>query len=183
VYFKELRHMLNDCKQIVHNSNKWKLINLNPDTPILRGLIKIQKEDTPIRLVINSINVPSYKLAKMFVKKLKTYIPLIYNVKNSIQLIEKLGDIPFDPHLKLASFDVTNMYTNIPTKELIHIIDNICDLYNVDNSVKQEILTISSLLISQNCFQFQGKTYLQRNSLAMGAPMSSIFYEVFLQNT
>jgi hypothetical protein len=95
VFQKELRHMLNDCKQIVNNSNKWRLINVNPDTPILRGLIKIHKEDMPIRLVINSINVPSYKLAKMFVKKLKTYIPLIYNIKNSIQLLEKLGDIPF----------------------------------------------------------------------------------------
>lgn len=158
---------------------------MNPDTPILRGLIKIHKEDTPIRPVINSINAPSYKLAKMFAKKLETYRPLtdIYNVKNSIQLIEELGDIPFDPSLKLASFDIANMYTNIPTKELIHIIDSICDLYNVDNSVKQEILTISSLLISQNCFKFQDKTHLQRNSLAMGAPMSSISSEVFLQYT
>jgi hypothetical protein len=54
VFQKELRRTLNDCQLIVDNNNKWRLINLNPDAPVLRGLIKIHKETTPIRPIINS---------------------------------------------------------------------------------------------------------------------------------
>ena len=37
-----------------------------------------------------------------------------------------LNEIPFDKELKFVSFDVSNMYTNIPTNELIEIIENMC---------------------------------------------------------
>jgi len=56
-----------------------------------------------------------------------------------------------------------------------------CDIYNVDSTFKQEILKISNLFIAQNCFRFWDKTYLQSNSLAMGAPTSAGVSEVFLQ--
>jgi hypothetical protein len=44
-------------------------------------------------------NPSSYKLAKMFARKI-TYIPLlgVYYVKNSVQLIKT--EIPFDPSLR-----------------------------------------------------------------------------------
>jgi len=108
----------------------------------------------------------------MFAEKIQTYIPLpdVYNVKNSVQLIEGLSDIPFDPNLKLASFDIVNMYTNIPNNELIRIIGSICDIYKADNTSKQDILKMSNLLNAQNCLRFRDKTYLQNNGLATGAP-------------
>jgi len=53
----------------------------------------------------------------MFSEKIETYIPLpyVFNVKNTTQLIKDLTDIPFDPKLKLASFDITDVYSNIRT--------------------------------------------------------------------
>jgi hypothetical protein len=128
-------------------------------------------------------HTPAYKLAKMFSEKIKTYIPLpyAYNVKNTVQFIEDLSDILFDPNLKLASFDITNMYTNIPTEKLLNIINIMCDNYNMENTLKQEILRISGLIIAQNCFKFQDTVYLQKDDLAMGALTSSIFSEIFLQ--
>jgi len=47
-----------------------------PSPPNIRGLIKIHKQDTPIRLVKNWIEAPVYKLAKQVVKTLETHIPL-----------------------------------------------------------------------------------------------------------
>jgi len=60
-------------------------MNLNPTLPTIRGLVKIHKETAPIRPVINWKNAPAYKVAKVLVKKLKTYMPLPYalNVKNA----------------------------------------------------------------------------------------------------
>ena len=149
----------------------------------MRGLVKVHKEDLPIRPIVNYPSAPPYKLAKMFSEKLKTYIPLpyVYNVQNSIQLMRDLSDIPYSPNLKLASLDISNVYTNIPTEELLNIIDIMCDKHNIEDTVKLEIANISKLIIAQNCFKFQDKTYLQKNGLAMGASTSSIMSEIYLQ--
>ena len=73
------------------------------------------------------------------------------------------------------------MYTNIPTEDLIAIIDTLCRKHNLEDTLIWEILTISRLIISQYDFRFQDKTYLQRNGLAMDAPTSSILSEIYLQ--
>ena len=42
-------------------------------------------------------------------------------------------------------------------------------------------MTITKTILSQNYYGFQDKMYLQTNGLAMGAPTSSIFSEIYLQ--
>jgi hypothetical protein len=115
---------------------------------------------------------------------LKTHLPMtnVYNVQNSFQLIHDISQITFVPELKLASLDISNMYTNIPTKDLINIIDTICKKHNLQDTIIREILSINKLNIKQNCFSFQDKTYTKRDGLAMGAPTSSILSEIYLQN-
>jgi hypothetical protein len=105
----------------------------------------------------------------------------VFNVKNTIQLIKDLTDIPLDSNLKLASFDTTNMYTNIPTEKLLNIINIMSEKHDMENMLKQEILKISSLLIAQNYFSFQDTVYLQKKDLTMGAPTSYTFSEIYLQ--
>jgi predicted amidohydrolase len=60
-------------------------------------LIKIHKVYSPFRPLVNWTNAPVYKLAKMLSKKLEIYIPLpnLLNVKNTIQLMKDLLEIPF----------------------------------------------------------------------------------------
>ena len=79
--------------------------------------------------VLNWQNAPAYKLAKILAKKLHEYVPLphAFNVKNSVQLIDELRIIPFNPNLQFVSFDITSIYANVPTDQLIHIIDYLCD--------------------------------------------------------
>jgi len=68
------------------------------------------------------MSAPKYKPAKMLVKTLQTHVPLPYtfNITNSTHLINDLADIPYEHKLRLASFDILNMYTNIPTNELLY---------------------------------------------------------------
>ena len=97
-----------------------------------------------------------------------------------------ISQIPFVPELKLASLDISNMYTNIPTKELISVIKSVCKNHNIEDTMTREITTITNLIITQNYFSFKDKTYVQNNGPAMGAPTSSIlsdFYLLFLDNT
>ena len=73
---KELRNTINECQNLIQKSEKWKLVNLNPTAPTMNGLIKVHKEGTPIRPVINWRITPGYKLAQAQARKLTSYIPL-----------------------------------------------------------------------------------------------------------
>ena len=59
-------------------------------------------------------------------------------------------DIPYDSNIKLASFDFTNIYTNIPTNELANIILNLCNSNYIDPATQSEILHLCSTILKQN---------------------------------
>jgi hypothetical protein len=82
---RNIRTAINECKDIILSNKKWKYVNLNPTAPNIRGLIKIHKIEAPIRPVVNWMNAPAYKLAKLLTKLLQTHIPLSYsfNVLNT----------------------------------------------------------------------------------------------------
>jgi len=88
--------------------------------------------------------------------------------------MKELAYIPYGPDLRLASPDISNMFSNIPVKELLYIIEIICRNNTLEPTVTQEILQITNLFTAQNYFKFRDKTFLQTDSLAMGAPTSSV---------
>ena len=118
--YKKKSGTQSESTNLIPKEKRWQFVNLNPSIPNIRGLIKIHKAEAPIRPIVNWENSPAYKVAKMLTNKLHTYAPLpyTYNIKNS-QLINDLQEIPYDLNLRLASLDITNMYTNIPTSTLL----------------------------------------------------------------
>jgi len=180
---REIRNTVNECQRMIHKSERWKYVNLNHTALTMRGLVKLHKEDTPIRLIMNWRNTPGYKLAQMLVRKLTSYIPLpfAYNIKNTVQLMNDLIEIPHEQNMKFASFDISSMYLNIPTMELMVILRKLCEVNSVDDKTTQEITRIAQTLVEQNYFQFQDSIYVQNEGLDMGAPTSSIQSEVYLQ--
>ena len=89
---------------------------------------------------------------------------------------------PWNQNLCMASFDISNMYTNIPTDQLPDIISILCNHYNIDPQLRSEILHLCKVVLSQNYFTFLSSAYHQHNGLAMGAPTSSIFFRKFTYN-
>jgi hypothetical protein len=118
------------------------------------------------------------------VNVINTYIPLpfTYNVKNSVQLVDEVKSIPYNPNLRFASFDISNMYTNIPTNQLPDIIKHLRTENNVDSSIQTELQKLCSTVLAQIYFQFNNSYYLQEHGLAMGSPTFSIFSELYLQH-
>jgi hypothetical protein len=107
-------------------------------------------------------------------------LPHTFNVQNSYSLTQSLQDIEIDENTKLCSFDIENMYTNIPTTELKNMIKNTVDQnYSMSNLEKDELLNLLNL--KQNYFQFKNQFYKQNDGLAMGAPTSAILAETFVQ--
>jgi hypothetical protein len=73
---RNIRTTINECSYIIPGNKKWKYVNLNPTAPNIRGLIKIHKQEAPIRPVVNWTNAPAYKVAKLLTKTLQAHIPL-----------------------------------------------------------------------------------------------------------
>jgi hypothetical protein len=119
---------------------------------------------------------PYTNLAKFLNKAIQLHIPLpnVYNVKNPAQLIDDLLSIPYKQGIKLVSFDIENMYSNVPTKELIPIIKGMSIRNQLDKIIVNELITMTRTVLEQNYFQLGG--------LAMGAPSSGILSDVYLQN-
>jgi len=171
------------CTTTIRKEEKWRYISLNPSAPGMRGLPKIHKTNWPIRPVINWQNAPAYRLAKLPSKLLQLHIPLpnAFSVKNLVYLMEDLKGITIDQNTKLASFDITNMYSNVPTDELENITKLISLHQNLDDKITEDIISMTRTIVKQNYFQFQDKFHIQNVGLAMGSPTPSVLSEIYLQ--
>jgi hypothetical protein len=184
-YQKIIKQTLRQCNNIIQKEHTWKYTNMNPSAPNLHATIKLHKHNTPIRPIINWINAPAYKLAKYLTTTLHKHLqlPYTYNVENTISLITDLQTIEINENTRLCSFDIENMYTNIPKSNLINVINNV--LHNnqeVEDIIQTEIINILKTITDQNYFQFDLEHYKQCDGLAMGAPTSAILAETYIQN-
>ena len=76
---------------IVNKQHRKYLLEIKPKPPTLKVQLKIQKENEPIRPVINNVQTPSYKTAKFLNKWLTNQLSLssTYTTYNSTQLYKK----------------------------------------------------------------------------------------------
>jgi hypothetical protein len=91
-----IKHELNK-QNIIQKEHKWKYTSMIPAVPNLHATIKLHK-NTPIRPVVNWKNSPAYNMEKFVTKALKEKLnlPFTYNIKNSIQIINDLNNIPLN---------------------------------------------------------------------------------------
>ncbi len=91
-------------------------------TPLLYGLPKIHKPNTPLRPIVSFINSPTYILSKHLVTILS---PLVGNssthVKNSFDFAKFISTQCIPSGTVLVSFDVVSLFTTIPTKKPIDV--------------------------------------------------------------
>jgi hypothetical protein len=63
-------------KLLIPQETRRKYINLNPSTPTIKGLIKINEPDQTIRPVVNWLCAPAYNLVRLFTHKNRQLTPL-----------------------------------------------------------------------------------------------------------
>ena len=182
-YQKMVKQTLKQCNNIIQKEHRWRYTNMNPIAPNLHATIKLHKQNTPIRPIINWKNAPAYELAKQLSKTLNIYLqlPNAYNVRNSMQLMTDLKDIVINKDMKLCSFDIENMYTNIPKIGIKDIINKTLENLGTETNIQKETMIMLNTIMEQNYFQFEQENYKQVDGLAMGAPTSSILAETYIQ--
>jgi len=147
--------------------------------------MKIHKPDQPIRPIVNWHNAPVYKLAKLFTQRIGhlAALPYTYNIENSNDLIQKLKDTPILPHFAFASLDITNLYPSIPVTETKEILSDLLKHKSIDPQTQRELLNWYEIITKQNYFTFNKNMIVQNDGIAMGASLSGIIAEIFLQHT
>ena len=86
------------------------------------GLVKVHKNNYPLRPVISMIDSPEYELAKFMDSLIKPLVPNKYMLNSTDDFLMKLNNSNISSNDKLVSFDVVSLFTNIPLNETINII-------------------------------------------------------------
>ena len=105
-----------------------------------------------------------------------------YSGKNSIDFTKKLTTFKLCDNSKFVTFDVQNLFTNIPKCEVLNLVSDILVNCDVDMLVIQELLSLVEICISHIYFLFESPFYTQPNGLAMGSPLSPLLAEIFMSN-
>ena len=95
---------------------------LNTDRNLSRayGLLKIHKANYLLRIIISSIDSPTYFLAKFISNILsKTLTKPFSYLKDSIDLKNRLSNIFIPINYILISLDVFSLFTNVPHELVI----------------------------------------------------------------
>ncbi|XP_071056828.1 uncharacterized protein [Onthophagus taurus] len=181
------RHIKDNRENLkIFDINPFKTIIMNPLVPTLKSLIKLHKVEQSIRPIISNVNTPSSIIAK----KLQTFLhktfsnQFQYNIKNSTQLIDKLKNIHITKEHRLISFDIKNLYSNIPIKPTIDIIKQFLikklNTLNISFIELNTFIDTLKLVTDQNFFTFNKQFYRMNTGLPMGSPISGIMADIFV---
>jgi len=156
---------------------------MKPTTPQLKANIKTHKERMRIRLVINNINAPAYNLAKLLNKQLHILLPLpnTYTIKNTNEIAQEIIKIPINEQTRMMTLDIKDMYVNLPTEGILTAAKT--GLQKTANSLEmnKQVMILLSIIMEQNCFQYNKQCYKPQKGTAMGSPLSGYLAEIYIQ--
>ena len=98
--------------------------------------------------MVNFTTAPGYKIAKTLVKIIKEHTNLENNrsVKSCKDFIKKVNHITIQPNYKLVSFDIVDLYTNVPIEETLKLLRR-----NLINNNTLEIQKVDQLMMILRC--------------------------------
>ena len=160
--------------------NKIRPVGSRPG--IIYGLPKIHKPNYPLRPIISSSGTYNYNLVKLLDELIK---PLLsdskYILKDTFDFINIVSKLP-SAGVKMVSFDVVSLFTNIPLLETIEII---VKRAFKDNSTfhgfkKKDFVKLLKIATQQSHFHHLGLHFDQIDGVAMGSPLAPTFANFFM---
>jgi hypothetical protein len=143
---QNIKNSINNSNNTINKNNKWKYININPRVPHVHGT-----KQKPICPIVHQKDIPGYKLAKYITAQLSIILqlPNTCNIQNSSSLIHNLKNMEIDKNTKLCSFNIENIYTNIPKTDVKNIMKEILDNDNHTPENKKHELTMLFITIKK----------------------------------
>ena len=174
---KKVKFLLRDRKDLI-----TKFCKLTPTLPYMYGLIKTHKPNNPARPIISSVGSASYNLSKYLVSILNPLVGKISNsnIKNNVDLTEKLESLNISSDFKLVSFDVVSLFTKVPIDDLLDMLPEELENLELPFSI-DTLIELIKLCIKDSKFEFNGKYYSQSFGMAMGNPLSPVLSNLYME--
>ena len=122
----KVNNFLRKVQNVLTLPNLKELFASGSSPGILYGLPKIHKPDFSskfqFRPIFAAYNIPSFKLARALIPVLSHLTRNCYTGDNTQAFVTSIKHITNADKLLMCSFDVENLFTNIPVHETINIL-------------------------------------------------------------
>ena len=107
----------------------YHLLEEAPTAPRMRGLPKVHKRGIPMRPITSGIGSAPHGIAKVLAKPLSKSLGSLSpaHIQNTSDMMHRLNEIDGVADKKLASFDVTALFTNVPVEGALSAIKKVVD--------------------------------------------------------
>ena len=105
-----------------------------------------------------------------------------YTVNSTNDFISRLKQKEIPVNMKLISFDVTSLFTNVPLDYTIDLIlDRIYVRKELETSITKNELKELLILCTKNVhFTYRNEVYIQTDGVAMGSPLGPVLAGIFM---
>lgn len=161
------------------------IVNAEQRIANIYGLIKLHKDDKPLRPVVNTRQTPGYQIAKIITHTLGTARDIHkYNIRNSTDLITRINRIQLEPTDFLATIDISNMFTNINTEAAIRSVTKRHREAKITSNIPLKLIIDCIRFVIQYAteIEFNGKLFKQKRGLRMGGSLSTILADFVIED-
>jgi len=95
-------------------------------------------------------------------------------------VVVSMTKLKINEHHKMITFDIKDLYVNIPITEPLAITKQLLYEHNEAQITTQVLMLLESVL-QQNYFSFQNNTYQPEKGVSLVPPISNTVAEIFLQ--
>ena len=139
-------------------------------------------DQLPIRPIISNIGTATYKTSKYLAKLLAPLTKSKYTINSTKDFIAFTKNLKINEKHEMVSFDVSNLFTNVPLEYTINLIlDKVYHKKLIKTKLKKEELKeLLEMCTKEMHFTFEGKIYRQNDGVCMGSPLGPVLANVFM---
>jgi hypothetical protein len=172
---------------LINDKEEVRLSKNDSRAPRIKTLPKIHKPNVPMRPIVATYDSPCYNLSKFLDPILKNLIDKDVNITCSYEFQKFITTSEKVDNSILVSFDVINLFTNVPVHTTLDIIETRWEELNCN--IPQELFMNMLRFCLYECsyFLYQGDIYNQIKGVAMGNPLAptiaAIYMDFHIKNT
>jgi hypothetical protein len=172
----------------IPNKTASLLVQQDPKPARFYLLPKIHKNviDPPGRPIAASNGHPTERISQYLDEILKEHITDIPSyIKDTNHFLQICHSTTLPDNAKIATFDVTGLYTNIPHDEGVMALEEFMMLYTTRKRVNM-IRDLTRLVLTNNIIEFNGRLFIQLSGTSMGskfAPSYACIYMNWFEKT
>ena len=136
----------------------------------------------PIRPIITNIGTATYKTSKYLAKLLAPLTKSKYTINSTADFIAFTKKLKIEKDHEMVSFDVSNLFTNVPLDFTIDLIlKKVYRKKMVKTKLKKaELKELLEMCTKELHFTFNDKIYQQTDGVCMGSPLGPVLANAFM---